>query len=81
MDTACALVGIDVSKKKLDVAMLVSGKIKAKVVENTAEGHKSLLAWLSKSSVPRCRQYTSVWKPLESILSQWRWPCIKKDHC
>ena len=66
MDTACALVGIDVSKKKLDVAMLVSGKIKVKVVENTAERHKSLLVWLSKSSVPMssrhvCMEATGVY--------------------
>lgn len=46
MDTAYAVVGIDVSKKKLDVALLVNGKMKAKVVENTADGHKSLLEWL-----------------------------------
>ena len=76
MDTACALVGIDVSKKKLDVAMLVSGKIKAKVVENTAEGHKSLLAWLSKSSVPMssihvCMEATGVYsEPVALALHQ-----------
>jgi len=48
---AAPVVGIDVSKKKLDVALLVNGKIKSKVIENTAEGHKALLEWLGKAKV------------------------------
>jgi transposase len=48
---AVPVVGIDVSKKKLDVALLVNGKFKSKVVDNTADGHKMLLEWLSKSKV------------------------------
>ncbi len=50
MNTA-PVVGIDVSKKKLDIALLSNGKVKSKVVENTAEGHKVLLDWLGKSKV------------------------------
>ncbi|WP_229215448.1 hypothetical protein [Duganella sp. CY15W] len=41
MDTVCATVGIDVSKQKLDIALLVDGKIKTKVVENSAPGHQA----------------------------------------
>ena len=52
MDTICAVVGIDVSKRKLDVALLINGKIKSKVVENSAQGHQALIAWLGKSQVP-----------------------------
>lgn len=48
---AAPVVGIDVSKKKLDVALLVNGKLKSKVIDNSAEGHKFLLDWLSKSKV------------------------------
>jgi len=51
METVCAVVGIDVSKKKLDIALLLNGKIKAKVVENSSDGYKLLLAWLNKSKV------------------------------
>lgn len=66
MDTVCSVVGIDVSKKKLDVALLVNGKTKAKVVENSAEGHQTLLDWLSKSKVPLsalhvCMEATGVY--------------------
>jgi transposase len=66
MDTIYAAVGIDVSKKKLDVALLVDGKIKAKVVENCAKGHQTLIDWLGKSKVPLsalhvCMEATGVY--------------------
>lgn len=67
MNTANVVVGIDVSKKTLDIAMLVSGKIKTKALDNTTHGHKSLLEWLlGKSSVPMaqvhvCMEATGVY--------------------
>jgi transposase len=66
MDNSKAVVGIDVSKKKLDVALLVNGKIKAKVVDNSAPGHQALLEWLDKSKVPKdalqvCMEATGVY--------------------
>ena len=51
MDTLNAVVGIDVSKKKLDVALLTNGKIRSKVLDNSGEGHQQLLAWLAKYQV------------------------------
>ena len=48
MNTA-PVVGIDVSKKKLDIALLMNGKVKSKVIDNTPEGHQDLLDWLGKS--------------------------------
>ncbi len=38
--------GIDISKKKVDVALLREGKVKHKSFSNDASGHESLLAWL-----------------------------------
>lgn len=66
MDTVCTTLGIDVSKKKLDIALLANGKVKAKVVENSAEGHQALLDWLGKSNVPLsalhvCMEATGVY--------------------
>ena len=66
METVCAIVGIDVSKKKLDIALLVNGKIKAKVVENSADGYKLLLEWFSKSKVTKetlhvCMEATGIY--------------------
>ena len=66
METAWAVVGIDVSKKKLDIALLVNGKTRAKVVENSADGYKLLLEWLSKSKVAKealhvCMEATGVY--------------------
>jgi transposase len=49
MDVARPVVGIDVSKLKLDIALLVNGKTRSKVIENTPAGHKALLEWLDKS--------------------------------
>lgn len=45
------VVGIDVSKKKLDVALLAHGKLKHKVVENTKTGYADLVVWLGKQNV------------------------------
>lgn len=41
-----AFVGIDVSKRKLDCAALVAGKIKSRVVSNDPRGFAQLDAWL-----------------------------------
>ena len=66
METVCAVVGIDVSKKKLDIALLVNGKIKAKVVDNSTDGYELLLMWLSKSKVEKdalhvCMEATGIY--------------------
>lgn len=45
------MVGIDVSKKKLDVALLLDGKLKSKVVENSPKGYADLQEWLVKQKV------------------------------
>lgn len=71
---AAPVVGIDVSKKKLDVALLIGGKIKSKVFENSPAGHKSLHDWLgqSKASLAElhvCMEATGVYfEPVACIL-------------
>ncbi|WP_422662542.1 IS110 family transposase [Pseudomonas sp.] len=57
---------IDVSKSKLDVALLRNKKFKSKVVDNTREGHQELLEWLSKlevavADVHVCMEATGVY--------------------
>ena len=49
MEAAQSFVGIDVSKLKVDIALLTDGKVKSKVLDNSAAGHASLLEWLAKS--------------------------------
>jgi transposase len=44
-------VGIDVSKLKLDVARLRSGKVRNKVFSNDRSGFKALAAWLSEDGI------------------------------
>lgn len=66
MDAARPVVGIDVSKLKLDIALLINGKVKSKVIENTSEGHRSLLEWLGKSKASMetlhvCMEATGVY--------------------
>ena len=63
---AAPVVGIDVSKKKLDVALFANGKVKSKVIDNSADGHKLLLDWLGKSKAPLqdlhvCMEATGVY--------------------
>ena len=41
-----AVVGIDVAKKKVDVAAILNGKAKSKVFDNTPAGHAELQRWL-----------------------------------
>ncbi len=45
------VLGIDVSKLKLDVALLANGKVKNKVVENRLLGYQALGQWLDKQGV------------------------------
>ena len=66
MDASSVVVGIDVSKKKLDVALLVNGKTKSKVLENSTIGHHALLEWLTKHQVElatlhACMEATGVY--------------------
>ena len=43
-----AVVGIDVAKLKVDVYAVLHGKVKSKVFDNTASGHRELQRWLSE---------------------------------
>ncbi len=66
MEAAQSFVGIDVSKLKLDIALLANGKVKSKVLDNSPAGHVSLLDWLAKSKVDMesmhfCMEATGVY--------------------
>ncbi len=45
------IVGVDIAKKKFDVALLIKDKLKHKVFTNTQEGFTELLSWLKKQGV------------------------------
>lgn len=60
--------GVDVSKAKLDVALLlVNDKFKSKVFANDAQGHQALLQWLlghvpdAATSVHMCMEATGIY--------------------
>ena len=57
--------GIDVSKKTLDVALLKDqGKPRHKVFANTPAGHRQLLSWLGQQGVEEvhaCLEATGTW--------------------
>jgi transposase len=56
MQVADAVVGIDVAKAKLDVALKqLAGKWRTKVVANTPAGFEELRSWLAKHGVERAR--------------------------
>lgn len=66
-------VGIDVSKEKLDVALLrEGGKFRDKVIANTRKGFHELLVWLAKQGVTRariCMEATGAyWEELAEFL-------------
>lgn len=71
-ETTQAVVGIDVSKMKLDVALLATGKLKNKVVANTGAGFAQLHAWLDRQGVSHahvCMEATGVyWEAVAEFL-------------
>ncbi|RRV78732.1 IS110 family transposase [Stutzerimonas stutzeri] len=60
--------GVDVSKKKIDCALMLGAKFKNKVFANTPEGFASLCAWIdqhAQDSVHACMEATGVyWEAL-----------------
>lgn len=68
------VLGIDVSKAKLDVALrLANGKIRSKVVTNNAKGFADLTAWLSKFELTMlhvCMEATGVyWEEIAEYMT------------
>ena len=65
MQGADAIVGIDVAKAKLDVALrLPAGKWRTKVVANAPAGFEELRAWLGKHGAGRahvCMEATGIY--------------------
>ena len=48
-----AILGLDVSKSKIDCALLLKGKLKSKVVQNNLDGFQVLAQWLGKHGAGR----------------------------
>jgi transposase len=46
-----SILGIDISKQRFEVALLVEGKIKNKSFHNATEGFEALSLWLKKLNV------------------------------
>jgi transposase len=47
------VLGIDIAKQRVEVALLVDGKIKNKSFKNTVEGFEALALWLKKLGIPK----------------------------
>src|SRR5512136_1192020 len=47
------ILGIDIAKQRMEVALLVDGKIKNKSFKNTTEGFEALALWLRKLGTPQ----------------------------
>jgi transposase len=57
------ILGIDIAKKKFDVALLLDGKTKHKACKNSVEGFETLMMWLDKQRVQKihaCMEATGV---------------------
>lgn len=68
------VLGIDVAKSKLDVALrLPDGKLRSKVVANTPQGFEALSAWLDKHDVVElqvCMEATGIyWEAVAEYLA------------
>ena len=59
-----AIIGLDISKKKFDLALLRNDKFKHKVFPNTASGHQAVITWLHKNKVETahlCMESTNIY--------------------
>ncbi len=69
-----AILGIDIAKNKFDVALIINGKIRSKVINNNPEGFKILQTWLNQrwevDHVHACMEATGVyWEDLAIFLA------------
>lgn len=58
------VLGIDVSKRKFDVALIAQGKVKNKVCSNSPQGFQELHSWLAKQGVQQvhaCMEATGTY--------------------
>ena len=74
-NTHTPILGIDVSKKKLDAALLDGGKLKNKVVENNKVGYAELVQWVTKQKVDvagvhACMESTGIYSEPVAISLQ-----------
>lgn len=64
--------GLDVSKKKIDCALLIDGGFRTTVIDNTPDGFEALENWLNKydaNNIYACCEATNVyWEPLATYL-------------
>lgn len=75
MNEVTVAIGIDVSKDKLDIALLrivAPSKLKNKVVLNSASGHEALIRWLLEHEVsqPQAHVCMEATGPYSEVLAQ-----------
>jgi len=58
------VLGIDLAKLNIDVALLIDGKTKNKSFKNTSDGFETLALWLRKLGVGRVKR---AWNILATI--------------
>lgn len=68
-------IGLDIAKLKIDVALLINGKYKTKVIKNNKSGFEDLIIFLSKfvesAQIHACCEATNVyWEPIAYWLSE-----------
>ncbi|MGD0916134.1 MAG: transposase [Thermodesulfobacteriota bacterium] len=51
------VLGIDIAKQRIEVALLVGGKVKNKTFKNTTEGFDTLAFWLRKLGIVQVQAY------------------------
>jgi len=69
------ILGIDVAKAKLDVALLLpDGKFRSEVIPNTPEGFEKLAVWLERNDaaqVHACMEATGIyWESAAAFLAE-----------
>ena len=70
-----AILGVDIAKRKFDVALLINGKLKHKVFSNNQEGFEELELWLKKHG----NRSMSVWRHRAPMVMSWPYICMMPD--
>ena len=68
------ILGIDIAKHKFDIALILNGKFKNKVFDNTPAGFTALTDWLAQHQISRlhaCMEATGIyWEALATYLAE-----------
>ncbi len=72
-----AILGVDIAKRKFDVALLINGKLKHKVFSNNQEGFEELELW--SRSMEQIMSMSALRHQAPTVMN-WPYICMMPEH-